>query len=277
MPKFEMPMKAAWSRLKGKENESLYVVLKEINPAGKSLLKKLFNKKAEWEKRNNREYILSVRFDLRYQDKTKKQTDTTWKLIELIWYSDNEDPPTIDEKDGLYKDLLQAYGVKTTNSITGEPRPKSLSEMNSIEAAKFIQELMWHITNMCDLKLDAQSTVYEVIQEWEISRGEMEVDPMDYSDIECTRLLTESEWREKHKFSEASGQGGVIHLHHIVTRGSNKAAENKAWNWLSLTNEEHRILHDKGYDNFLRTYPHLKGRVARAKKLASGLIHGEGL
>jgi hypothetical protein len=109
------------------------------------------------------------------------------------------------------------------------------------------------------------------LHEWEEWRGSLEIDPIDYSDLECTKPLTESEWRERHKVSEASGQGGIIVLHHIVTRGSNKAAENKIWNWLALTEEEHRMLHASGNDNFLRIYPHLKGRVDRARKLAQKL------
>ena len=35
------------------------------------------------------------------------------------------------------------------------------------------------------------------IKEWEAFRSGLEKDPLDYSDIGCTVLLTEKEWREK--------------------------------------------------------------------------------
>jgi hypothetical protein len=128
---------------------------------------------------------------------------------------------------------------------------------------------------MCNIDYKTHSTVVDVIQEWENWRGSLEVDPMDYSDRECTKLLTESEWRERRRVSEASGRGGVIHLHHIVTRGSNKAAENKTWNWLALTHDEHSMMHEKGSEYFLSIYPHLRGKISRAKKLASKLLREE--
>lgn len=245
-----------------------YVVLKEVNKAGKELIDKLFQKKKEWEERNGKEFYLQAKLELRHQKRTLKQNDTVWKLIECIWFSMEEDPPTEDEKYSLYLDLLELYAGKIKSRITGDLRPIHISESNSLEGARFIDGLLYHLSTECNLDYNAQSTVIDIIQEWEEWRGGLEIDPMDYSDLECTKPLTEFEWRERHKVSEASGQGGVIVLHHIVTRGSNKAAENMTWNWLALTEEEHRMLHANGNDNFLRIYPHLKGRFSRAKNLA---------
>jgi hypothetical protein len=266
--KIKIPVRATRIELK---KGILYVVLKEVNRAGSDLLTRIFAKKIEWEEYNKKEYYLWVEFDLRYQDRTKKQNDSAWKLIECIWFSMEEDPPTEDEKYGLYLDLLEVYGVKTINRINGEKRPKHLSEMDSMEAARFIDDLLYHISTMCSLDYNAQSTVVDVIQEWEEWRGTMEVDPMDYSDPECTKFLTEVEWRERRRVSEASGIGGDIYLCHIVSRGSDSADIKKPWNWLALTHEEHMMQHQTGWDNFLRIYPHLKGRVDRARRLAHKL------
>jgi hypothetical protein len=270
MPKYTLPVKAVRARLK--ENESPYVVLKEATKAGGLTLRELFRKKNEWEERNKKEYILWATLDLRYQDRTTKQNSSIWVLIEAIWSSAEQYPPSEEEKYSLYLDLLELYADKVKNRITGELRPVHISEADSIQGARFIDGLLYHLTTMCELK--GGGDVVDVLHQWEKWRGSFECDPIDYVDAECTRLLTEAEWRERRRLSEASGQGGDIVLHHIVTRGSNKAAENKAWNWLALTNDEHRMVHEKGDDYFLSIYSHLKGRFTRARKMANNLLNG---
>jgi hypothetical protein len=113
--------------------------------------------------------------------------------------------------------------------------------------------------------------VIDVLQEWEEWRGNLEVDPVDYSDLACTRLLTEAEWREKHRVSEASGRSGDIIRAHIVSRGSDMADIEMSWNWIALTPDEHAEQHRRGWDEFLQIYPHLRGRVERARRLAGKL------
>jgi hypothetical protein len=81
-------------------------------------------------------------------------------------------------------------------------------------------------------------------------------------------MLPESEWRKKHPYSEASAKNGPIVRAHIVSRGADGRDIEASWNWLALTREEHQLQHDKGWDYFLRVYPHLKGRIDRARRLA---------
>jgi hypothetical protein len=140
-----------------------------------------------------------------------------------------------------------------------------------MEGARFIDGLLYHLATMCDLQTDTASTVFDVMCQWEEWRGNLEVDPVDYSDLACTQLLTELEWREKHQVSEASGKGGRIELAHIVSRGADSPDIEKAWNWMALLHEEHMEQHRMGWDSFLQIYPHLRGRVERAWKLAGKL------
>jgi hypothetical protein len=258
--KIKIPVHAA--RHKG------YIVLKEVDRNGKVLIDRLFAKKNEFEGRNNKEYYLWAELDLRYQKRTFKQNSSAWKLIECIWASMEKDPPTEEEKYSLYLDLLEVYADKTKNRITGELRPIHISESNSLEGAHFIDNLLYHLATMCNLDYDTQSQVIDVLQDWESWRGSLEIDPVDYSDRECTRLLTEAEWREKHPVSEASGQGGNIVRAHIVSRGADAPDIEKAWNWIALLHEEHMQQHQIGWDGFLQIYPHLRGRVDRARKVA---------
>jgi hypothetical protein len=83
--------------------------------------------------------------------------------------------------------------------------------------------------------------------------------------------MPEAEWRQKHPYSEASGKGGNIDRAHIVSRGADAPDIEKAWNWMALLHEEHMQQHRIGLDAFLQIYPHLRGRVERARKLAGKL------
>jgi hypothetical protein len=245
-----------------------YIVLKEVNKSGKELINKIFAKKKEFEERNGKEYFLQVELDLRYQHRTFKQNSSVWALITAIFISMERRPPDEEEKYGLYLDLLEEYADKVQNRFGGL-RPVHISESNSAQGARFIDGLLYHLATLCDLDVNTQAEVIDVMQAWEEWRGTLENDPVDYADLECTRLLTEEEWREKHLVSEASGRGGMIRLHHIITRGSRPDLVDKAWNFLALLDEEHNLIHSRGDDYFLSIYPHLKGKFDRVKRLAA--------
>jgi hypothetical protein len=244
-----------------------YIVLKEVNKNGKILIDRLFSKKKEFEERNGKEYFLQVELDLRYQHRTFKQNSSVWALITAIFISMERRPPDEEEKYGLYLDLLEEYADKVQNRFGGL-RPVHISESNSAQGARFIDGLLYHLATLCDLDVDAQAEVIDVMQAWEAWRGALEIDPVDYSDLACTKLLTEAEWREKRPVSEASGQGGRIVRAHIVSRGADAADIEKPWNWIALLWDEHEQQHRIGWDAFLQIYPHLRGRVERARRLA---------
>jgi hypothetical protein len=263
--KIKIPVHAARKRIKPEEPP--YVILKEVNPNGGMLIDRLFARKEEFEKRNNKEYYLQAELELRYQKRTFKQNSAVWALITAIFQSMENRPPDEEEKQGLYLDLLEEYADKVANRFGGL-RPVHISESNSAEGARFIDGLLYHLATMCNLDMDTQATVMDVMQEWEEWRGSLEKDPADYEDLECTLLLTEAGWRKKHLVSEASGQGGNIVRAHIVSRGADAPDIEKAWNWIALLWEEHEHQHRIGWDDFLQIYPHLRGRVGRARKLA---------
>jgi hypothetical protein len=250
-----------------------YIILKDTCKADYSLVLSLFKKKAEWEKRNEKEYFLNVRLGLRYQKRTYKQNAAVWELVTVIFQSQSDEgrKPTEEEKYGLYLDLLEVYADKVPNKITGGLRPVHISESNSVEGARFIDGLLYHLATECDLEYGTQVTVQSVLQEWEEWRGSLEVDPIDYKDIDCTDLMPEAEWRQKHPYSEASGKGGNIVRAHIVSRGADAPDIEKSWNWIALLWEEHEEQHRIGWDAFLQIYPHLRGRAERARRLAGKL------
>jgi len=243
------------------------ILLKEVSSPGGELIARLFKKKREFEERNHHEYILHLILELRYQKRTFKQNNSVWLLVTAIFESMEGRLPDEEERYGLYLELLEVYADRIPSRFGGT-RPVHISEANSMEGARFIDGLIYHLAEFCELTYDAQVTVIGVLEEWHEWRGGLEIDPVDYADLACTRLLTVTEWRDRRTISEASGRGGAVELAHIVSRGSDAADIGEAWNWVALTHDEHMEQHRIGWDKFLHIYPHLRGRVNRARKLA---------
>jgi hypothetical protein len=242
-----------------------YIVLKGTNRRDLDLVILLFKKKAEWEERNNKEFFVQAQLELRYQKRTRKQNDSVWALVGAIFESMELRKPTEEEKYNLYLDLLEVYADKVPNKFNNSLRPVHISESNSFEGAKFIDGLLYHLATECKLELGVQATVQEVMQEWLEWRGGLDADPLDYQD---GVLLPLEEWRKRHPYSEASGRCGDIVRAHIVTRGSDHPDIEKSWNWIALLWDEHEQQHNIGWDKVLGIYPHLRGRVDRARRLA---------
>jgi hypothetical protein len=264
--KIKLPVHATWAPIK--PNGPLYLILKEVNKNGYTLIERLFAKKKEWENRNNHtELYLQMELDLQYQKRTFKQNASVWVLVTAIFISLEGRLPDEDEKYNLYLDLLETYADKIQTRF-GTLRPIHISQSNSMEGARFIDGLLYHLATMCELDFDTQVTVIDVMQQWEAWRGSLEYDPLDYLHPDCTGMVKEELWRERHPYSEASGRGGNIVRAHIVSRGADAEDIEASWNWIALLPEEHQQQHHIGWDAFLCIYPHLHGRVERARRFA---------
>lgn len=232
-------------------------------------IKRLFKSKKEREERRHSEILLEVSLDAPFQKRSIKEINTAFKIIECIFYSMEHRKPTEEEKMELYYSLLDEYADKIPAKLFPDRlRPVHLSEANTVQAARFIDGLLYHLCNYCDLQQDTEADVRAIIYEWEKWRGNQEHD--------FTATMTEKEWRKRAVYSEASGIGGKdIDLHHIITKGSNEKLRNNPENWMALNRSEHQFFHDKGEEAFLQKYPHLEGRFENAHKLAALALQDE--
>jgi hypothetical protein len=248
-----------------------YIVLKATCQKDQDLVLKLFQAKKSREERNRKEFYIQAHLSLPHQRRTYKQNNSVWKLVTAIFESMENRAPLEEEKTALYYDLLEVYADKIPNRFNNALRPIHISEANSVEGSRFIDGLLSHLATQCELGYGTQATVQSVLEEWEEWKGQQETDPSDYQDIGCTQMLAYTDWVEKHPYSEASGRGGKIVRAHIVSRGSDAPDIEMPWNWMALLWEEHEEQHRIGWDNFLQRYPHLRGRVDRARNLAGKL------
>ncbi len=243
-----------------------FIVLKLVDENDRYIVEKLFRNKKEREGRTKQEVLLRCEINAPYQHRTFKQNNAVWILIEIIFQSMEGRNGTHEELYDLYCDLLEEYADKKPSRINDRLRPIHLSEMNTEQAGRFIDSLLFHLATLCELSIDLQSSVRKFIYEWEEWKNKPENEFEEFSSVE--------EMREKVVYSEASGKGGVLHFHHIVTRGACPAAIDKTWNLMALTPDEHNFYHQqcKTWDEFLEVYPHLRGKVERAQKKCAELV-----
>lgn len=242
------------------------IVLKANDPKDLFNIQKLFKSKGDREMRSQKEILLKCEIDAAFQKRSFKQLAAIWILIEVIFESENGRKALDQEKYELYLDLLELYADKIPNRYNNALRSIHVSEQNTVAASHFLEGLLFHLAQMCQLNMDQESTVRSVLYDWEIWRGTLEHDINDDRTIEeLTKYV---------RFSEASGRGGVLHRHHIVSRGACPAAKDKAWNILVLTEDEHNFFHQqcKTWDDFLEVYPHLRGKVENAQRKAAELV-----
>lgn len=236
------------------------IVLKPADEKDWPIIKKLFANKGDREARTKQEVLLRCEINAPYQHRTFKQNSAAWVLVDIIFQSLENRKGTHEELYALYSDLLEEYADKKPSRINGKLRAVHLSEMNTEQAGRFIDGLLLHLSTLCDLTTDLQTDVRKFIYEWEEWKSKPENEFNEFGSIQ--------EMREKVVYSEASGMGGDLHFHHIVSRGACPAAIDKAWNIMALTPAEHNFFHQqcKNWDEFLDVYPHLRGKVELAYK-----------
>ena len=229
---------------------------------GVRLLEKLILAKRAREEKTGGEVLLECSLELPSSKRTVKQNSTAFKIISLIFESQEGRKPTDGEKKALYYDLLETHADKKPTRGGVRLRPVHLSEANTEQAARFIDGLLFELCECCDLPQDLQADARQIIYEWEAWRGQQAKD--------FTASMTEKEWRARAVYSEASGLGGQIELHHILSRGAFPQFASDPENWMALTHWEHREFHDLGRERFLQKYPHLAGRFERMDLKAKG-------
>lgn len=202
--------------------------------------------------------------------KTYDQLKAAWALIDLIFQSMYFRRPISAERQQMYAELLEEFAPRKPSLLhQGQDEPKTFSEMSKQELSSFIQSLISFLAESCDLNQKDQMMVKDIFLEWQSYKSSMDKDPDDYD--ENGELLDMATWRERHTVSFASGIGGDLDLAHIVSRGADTVHRDCCWNVMLLTHEEHMMQHAKGWNEFLKIYPHLRGRVERARHIAGKL------
>lgn len=222
----------------------------------------------------NKENYLTVELKNTKATKTYSQLKTVWALMSIMFESLNYRKPTKNELDEFHTELLNEYSDRKPSLLHEDKTvPVTLREMTSQQLSSFIQTLIRILAEDCELNYAEQMSVRELFCEWENYLSSLEQDFTDF--YPDGTLIPMDEWRKMHTVSFASGLAATdemqLDLAHIVTRGSDEIHRDCCWNTMILTHEEHMKQHEIGWNDFLKIYPHLKGRVDRAREMAGKL------
>lgn len=207
--------------------------------------------------------------------KTRKSFDqvkAVFALIDIIFQCDHARKPTGHEKALYYTYLLNEYGERCMVSVSGsEPSWQAigLSSMTKAQAARFISALMAHVCQLCDLPEHLASEVSTLVETFTAYRGLMDEDEVDKG--VDGKYLSVQEWIRRNNYSHATGKTERLEIAHIVSKGTAPQFRDCVWNFLRLTHDEHMEQHTRGWDHMFRLYPHIKGRVERAREMAGKL------
>lgn len=202
--------------------------------------------------------------------KTYSQLKTAWALVTILFQSEFGRKPTEKERYKYHLELLEAFADDTMREPSlRDPEvlvPIGFSEMTIQQLSNFINILIQLLGESCSLSITDQMEAQQVFQEWQNFMSSQDRDWNDYDSD--GNLLDIDTWRELHTVSFASGKGGPLDLAHIVTRGADPHDKYNCWNVMMLTHDEHMDQHAIGWTEFVKKYPHLKGRVQRAERLS---------
>lgn len=211
------------------------------------------------------------------KSRTFKQQNTIFGLAGILYQCLNDRSPSGEEKEALVRDVMAQYGDYVeieykSRANNGAPKTRllSVSELDILGASKVIQGFLQELAYF-DLNVDQQGSVKKIFIDWMNWRGAQKIDLIDSAMGYVSGKTSEDIFREKNTICMACTRGGEgLQIAHIVGRGANGRVMNEPWNWLLLCNKDHvSFQHQAGWDEFLKAYPHLRGRVERAREMAS--------
>ena len=216
--------------------------------------------------------IITVTAEIKRANKSYEQIKLAWALISICCEVNNGHKPIGDEAEYMCQALYEMFAeeYEWQNPLTGEVKKEkvTMSKMSKGQMCAFINNIINFLADS-GLNGDQEISVKQIFEQYMDFRSQLKEDFVDM-DAEGDYISIE-EFRRINTISFASGLGGALELAHIVSRGTAPQFEECSWNVMMLTSEEHKLQHKVGWQKFLEIYPHLRGRVERARKMAHKL------
>jgi len=208
---------------------------------------------------------------------TANQRNTLWGICNFIFQAQNGHKPNQEELYNVYYAILEKYGKAVENPITGVKHYITLTDprMTKRDVAKLIEGALNELA-MCDIP-------YEVLQEiggemkklwkawynwrWNIAKE----DPL----FEEEQNMTWEEYKAKHPVCEITGEPGEVERVHIISKGADETIYEYPWNWFAASHRIHVLQHKKGWDFIIKLYPHIKGKIERARREYAKILHNK--
>ncbi len=202
--------------------------------------------------------------------RTSSQNSTLRGIERFIYIAENGEEPTKEDMYWIHEGLLEQFSIWVTNPRTGVSLPKRTSDpsMSTTEMARIVHgalntlslisipdEIMKLIGN--DMK-----NLWEGWYKW---RYEQKKDPLQ----ELEAAMDWPRYKENHPVCELCALAGVdpdpIERMHIISAGADESIYEMPWNWLAAHRSHHTLQHSEGWGIIEKSYPHIVGKLKRAR------------
>ena len=207
--------------------------------------------------------------------KTTNQNNTLRGIERFIFIANNGYEPTKEDMYWIHEGLLEKHSIYVVNPLSGVSSPKRTSDpsMTTTEMAKIVEGAMNDLASaeIPDIVLKHvghdMKALWSAWYEWRYSQ---EKDPL----LEAESTLSWKQYKELHPVCELCGLPGVdtdpLERMHIISAGADESIYEMPYNWLAAHRSHHNLQHNEGWEIIERSYPHIKGKLKRAR-----LMRGE--
>jgi len=204
-------------------------------------------------------------------NRRSKNQHTTLRGIErFIFIAESGYKPTQDDLYWIHEGLLEKYSPWVTNPRTGVSIPKRTSDpsMTTVEMAKIVQGALNELSTMevpDEILNEIGHNMKKLWENWYRWRYEQETDPLFYAE----NSLSWEKYKSLHPVCEFCGMPDndfdpLIQMH-IISKGSDTSIREMPWNWIRSHNSHHMLQHNEGWEIIERSYPHMVGKLKRAR------------
>ena len=207
--------------------------------------------------------------------RTNNQNSTLRGIERFFFIATNGYEPTKDDMYWIHEGFLEKHSVWVTNPLTGISLPKRTSDpsMTTTEMAKIVEGALNELASS-DIPADVLKSIghdmKKLWEDWYSWRYNQEKDPL----LEAESEMTWEKYKELHPVCELCALAGVdtdpIERMHIVSAGADSTIYEMPYNWIAAHRSHHTLQHSEGWEIIERSYPHIKGKIKRAR-----LMRGE--
>ncbi len=216
-----------------------------------------------------------IRIATEVKKRSSSQNSTLRGIERFIFIATNGYEPTKDDLYWIHEGLLEKYSIWVTNPLTGVSLPKRTSDpsMTTTEMSKIVEGSLNDLAS-----LDIPETILKAIgndmkklwEGWYSWRYNQETDPL----LEAESSLSMEDYKKIHPVCELCALAGVnsdpIEIMHIISKGADESLYEMPWNWIASNRSHHNLQHNEGWEIIERSYPHIKGKIQRARLMQGG-------
>lgn len=217
---------------------------------------------------------ISLDLETKYKTHTRASMNTFYGIIRFIAWCEVGHKPKEEDMWWHIEDAIERYAPEKKHPITGKMtkvRPGD-PRLTTKEMSYMIQHTLNDLAQMDipDMVMDAigpdMKKLWTAWYKWRYD--ELEDDPLFPDEL----TMEWEEYKEHNPVCEFSGVGHTeedpLERMHIVSGGSDPGDYEEPWNWIRAKHSIHQWQHNNGWQPILKVYPHMKGKIMRARQLA---------